>query len=145
MKRSIRQGTTGSVAQSVLKRLVISLLAMLRSVLLVGVIQQFQAFAEGHSAGVRYRTFGDETASQRDMSGELAGERAPPEGTCDERGDGGLLLGESNRLAARRRNHKCHADLVSGEECGVGSELTDRPRQLEHAGDDIRQCCCNGE
>src|SRR5436190_19083618 len=81
--------------------------------------ESLQALADNVGARECDRSFGDETFAQRNLSCELARQRAPPERTRDDRDHRPLLVAEPDLAPACRGDLKCHANLIRGEERGV--------------------------
>src|SRR5436190_24216051 len=77
--------------------------------------KSLQAFADDVGPRECDRSFGKETFAQRNLSGELARQRAPPKRTRDDRDHRPLLVAETDLAPACGGDLKCHADLIGGE------------------------------
>src|SRR3954465_1505198 len=81
--------------------------------------ESLQALADNVGARECDRAFGDESLAQRNLSRELARQRAPPKRARDNRDHRALLVAEPDLASACRGDLKRHADLIGREECGV--------------------------
>src|SRR5947209_15480241 len=76
--------------------------------------ESLQAFADNIRPRECDRCFGDEPFAQRNLSRELARQRAPSERARDNRDNRPLLAAEADLAPACGGDLECHADLIRG-------------------------------
>src|SRR5215469_4452692 len=83
--------------------------------------------------------FRNQSAAERNLSDEFARDSPPTEGASDDSRKLDLLFLVADWAPIDRGNHQRHPDLIHREKSRVRSELTDRPRELKHIREHIRE------
>src|SRR5271155_6248592 len=85
----------------------------------LAVMQELQTLSHHECSRVSDGGFGDQSAAQGDLARQLASNRAPAKSAPNDGENLQLLPRKTGFPAARRRDHKGHADLIRSEKSCV--------------------------